>query len=288
MRASSGGPRRGIGAAYSPTKRPLRGSTGTRSRGKIKGDSCRVSGPRRLRASFPSRRLTGALLLGGARRSGRCGRRRRGDPGPWTITVKYPERGHLTIAVRGEDVEAIASVTGARPAILPATADGSTGIDDSTSMALKPGGDGFRFTAHLDLDCFDRSPASSSTTHGADYDMTAHADRRDGARRSRGTSYVTALTGTLVEDIVVNAGGGPTTAPEQRCLRGAQAVEPVTGTADRCPPAGRYVVRSGRRGTGRGRHHRHHRPGSRCRWTTRRSAAWPRWPPGAARRCPAR
>ena len=43
--------------------------------------------------------------------------------------------------------------------------------------------------------------------HGADYDIDGHADGLVPVEEVDGTRYVTALTGTLVEDIIVNAEG---------------------------------------------------------------------------------
>lgn len=123
--------------------------------------------------------------------------------GPWKVTVAY-ESGDENVQFT-DDTWKLSFGEGCAVGAA-CTVDGATGLDDATTMALQPSGGGFRYTAHLDLDCHDDATGELSTKHGADYDMTATLTPA-GVEEVGGTRYVTALTGTLVEDIVVNAAG---------------------------------------------------------------------------------
>jgi hypothetical protein len=156
--------------------------------------------------------------------------------GPWTITAKYVS-GDKDIQF-ADDTWKMSFGEGCA-AGSACDAEGGAGIDDSTSMALRAAGDGFRYTAHLDLDCFDTVTGELSTTHGADYEMTATLTASK-VEEVDGTRYVTAMTGTLVENIVVNAAGRADncTAPGGTFEEHKRST--LTGTADQlpAPPAG--------------------------------------------------
>jgi hypothetical protein len=77
---------------------------------------------------------------------------------------------------------------------------------DRIDTELSPRGGGFGFSASEALDCFDQVTGELSTKHGADYSM--EASLRPSATEVRdGVTYVTALSGTMVETITVNAAG---------------------------------------------------------------------------------
>jgi hypothetical protein len=81
-----------------------------------------------------------------------------------------------------------------------------TGSGDRVDTDLGPGGGGFAFSGSEALDCFDTVTGELSTKHGADYTM--EGSLRPSATEVRdGVTYVTALRGTIVETIVVNAAG---------------------------------------------------------------------------------
>ena len=123
--------------------------------------------------------------------------------GPWTVTVTF-EGGDSSFDFVDDEWH---FSFGAGCAVGAAcTVDGGTGADESTSTALQPGGQGFRFTSHLDLDCFDTVTGELRTVHGADYDMVATLVPSK-VEAVDGVSYVTAMSGRLVEDIVVNPKG---------------------------------------------------------------------------------
>jgi hypothetical protein len=156
--------------------------------------------------------------------------------GPWTISVTY-QSGDQTFDFVAEKWQL--SFGDGCAAGSACRVDGNTGIGDATSMALSPAGDGFRYTAHLDLDCFDTVTGELSTVHGADYDMVATLSPSKVESRD-GVSYVTALSGTVVEHIVVNAKGRA-----DNCTGNNGALEEhkrssLAGTADKlpAPPAG--------------------------------------------------
>jgi hypothetical protein len=156
--------------------------------------------------------------------------------GPWTVTVTL-KSGDLTVDFVDDEWHldfGDGCATGSA-----CTVEGSTGLGDSTSMALKHTNSGLHYTGHLDLDCYDQVTGELSTVHGADYDMTATLTASS-IEEVGGTRYVTALTGTLVEDIVVNAKGRA-----DNCTGNNGALEEhkrstLTGTADQlpAPPAG--------------------------------------------------
>jgi hypothetical protein len=80
------------------------------------------------------------------------------------------------------------------------------GAGDQVDTDLSPGAGGFAFSGSEALDCFDQVTGELSTKHGADYTM--EGSLRPSATEVRdGVTYVTALRGTIVETIVVNAAG---------------------------------------------------------------------------------
>jgi hypothetical protein len=123
--------------------------------------------------------------------------------GTWTVEVvikeKVPEIGGDggTRTYRfGEGC-----VVGESCSITRDTASGE-GVDTD----LSSGGGGFTFSGSQALDCFDQVTGELSTKHGADYTM--EGSLRPSATEVRdGVTYVTALRGTIVETIVVNAAG---------------------------------------------------------------------------------
>jgi hypothetical protein len=123
--------------------------------------------------------------------------------GPWTVKVTYQSGDEDITFVSDEWRLSFGDGCTAGSAC---KVGGGTGLDKSKSTAMEPSANGFRITAHLDLDCHDTVTGALTTPHGADYDMTATLIASK-VQDVGGTSYVTALTGTLVEDIVVNAAG---------------------------------------------------------------------------------
>jgi hypothetical protein len=117
-------------------------------------------------------------------------------------------------------------------------AAGGTGLGDK-STSLEPDGPGYRFTGHLDLDCYDPVSGALTTTHGADYEMVGTLGVSDGTVVD-GVDYVTALTGRVVETITVNQAGlaGNCTGPDGETFD--ERVSDLTGSPDQLPtpPAG--------------------------------------------------
>jgi hypothetical protein len=79
-------------------------------------------------------------------------------------------------------------------------------VDDRVDTDLGSSAGGFTFSDSEPLDCFDQVTGELTTKHGADY--TLEGTLRPTASEVRdGVTYVTALGGTIVETIVVNAAG---------------------------------------------------------------------------------
>ena len=71
---------------------------------------------------------------------------------------------------------------------------------------LSPGGGGFTWSFDQALDCFDQVTGELSTKHGADYAVKGTL-RPSKTEVRDGVTYVTALGGSIVETITVNAAG---------------------------------------------------------------------------------
>jgi hypothetical protein len=151
--------------------------------------------------------------------------------GPWTVKVSYQSGDKDVSFVSDEWRLAFGDGCAAGSAC---KVRGGTGLDKSKSTAMEPSGNGFRITAHLDLDCHDTVSGELTTTHGADYDMTATLVASK-VQDVGGTSYVTALTGTLVEDIVVNAAGRADNCTSPSGGYEEHTTSTLAGTADALP-----------------------------------------------------
>ncbi|HEX5088481.1 MAG TPA: FGLLP motif-containing membrane protein [Nocardioides sp.] len=151
--------------------------------------------------------------------------------GPWTITAAFQsgDKGASFAAKKWHLAFGDACSAGAACQV-----QGSTGLGESDSMSLATGADGFQITQHFDLECHDTVTGETTTTHGADYDLTATLTATK-VEEVDGTSYVTELTGTMVEAVVINARGRAEdcTTPSGGFEEHARST--LTGTADALP-----------------------------------------------------
>ena len=81
---------------------------------------------------------------------------------------------------------------------------GAGQMSGETSLAASR--QGFTFDQHTPLDCFDTVTGELQTAHGADYTMVGHL-KPTATQVRDGVTYVTAMRGTLVETIEINAAG---------------------------------------------------------------------------------
>ena len=109
---------------------------------------------------------------------------------------------------------------------------------DPADAQLEADGDGFTVTNEDPLSCFDPTTGATTTEHGADYTSVERLRVTDTAVRD-GVTYATALSGTLVETITINAAGRA----EDCEVNGPDPVSEtqhsvLTGTALELPPVG--------------------------------------------------
>jgi hypothetical protein len=127
----------------------------------------------------------------------------------------------------------------------PCTFHGGTAKTSPTSTQLEPSGGGFGFTIHYDLDCYDPATNQTTTKHGADYDAVGTLVPSDTQQRD-GVTYVTAMSGTLVETLTINARGqaddckvdGELSATQRSTLTGTQVPLPEVASGATSGPVG--------------------------------------------------
>lgn len=133
-----------------------------------------------------------------------------------------------------------------------------TSSGEAVDTDLSPGGGGFTFSASEALDCFDDVTGELSTKHGADYSLEGRL-RPSATEVIDGVTYVTALSGSFVETIVVNAAGRadncdineayPVRAVQRAVLTGAPVPLPAPAAGTSSDPVGVDPVAAGTSGT---------------------------------------
>jgi hypothetical protein len=108
------------------------------------------------------------------------------------------------------------------------TADDRGGDGGDTQLSATR--QGFSFSDHIPLDCHDSVTGELTTPHGADYTMVGRLSP-SATKVHDGVTYVTAMSGTLVETIKINAAGlatscsvdgqGATSATQRSSLSGS-------------------------------------------------------------------
>ena len=119
---------------------------------------------------------------------------------------------------------------------------------DPKDTKLKVSDQGFTFTDHQVLDCYDTVTGAVSTPNGAVYDAEGQLSPSTKEERD-GVSYITSMTGTFVETIEITAAGradncsidgaGLMRQTQTAILAGAPVPLPETPTGDVARPGGR-------------------------------------------------